>query len=121
MEDQNIRSVLDFLHKRLNFNYKMIQNDSLSTIKEKIQHCLEECDTLCENRLIMGNFRYGSIEKQNFDDYDLKEECKKRLNLNTLEGVVDAINMLRLYFYWQRKKNKEFISIDDGIHSQKVR
>jgi len=86
---------------------------------------VDEFDKLANNRLVMGAFRYESIHKQNFDNYDLLEECKRRIerykNDGNLEHLIDAGNMIRLKFFWGRKKGEKFESIDDGIHAQKIK
>jgi hypothetical protein len=86
---------------------------------------IDEFDKLANNRLVMGAFRYGSIHKQNFDDYNLLEESKKRVerykNDGNLEHLIDAVNMLRLRFFWGRKKGEKFEPIDDAVHTQKTK
>jgi hypothetical protein len=98
---------------------------------------------LADNRMKMGDYRYGRITRQNLDNYDTVKEFFKRLHKTrldaNLEHVVDAYNMLRIQYY----KSKNFfevkhlilhhfnhvllqayenewplISIDDGEHAQ---
>lgn len=104
---------------------------------------LKEFIKLSDNRMIMGDYRYGNIYTQDFSKYDLIEQFYIRLNIaketKNLEYLCDAYNMLRLQYF---KSNNFFeskdlfkyhlylnleiafsqqwklISIDDGIHSQ---
>lgn len=98
---------------------------------------------LADNRMQMGDYRYGHITRQNLNNYDTKKEFFRRLNIaketKNLEYIVDAYNMLRIEYY--KKKNIyqikdllkhhlyiiihkalnehwQLISIDDGIHAE---
>ena len=66
---------------------------------------------LADNRMMMGDYRYGSILRQNLDNYDVYAEFFRRLkiakNTKNLEYIVDAYNMLRIEYY----KNKNLFLI----------
>lgn len=89
---------------------KVIKKKMPSLAELKKRQRVDEVVELCNNRLVMGAFRYGLIEEQNFDNYDLIGNCRKRLDLldkdGNLEHLLDAINMLKLRWYWGRKKEK---------------
>jgi len=97
---------------------------------------------LADNRMMMGDYRYGSIHRQNLNNYDTRSEFFRRLRIakdtKNLEYIVDAYNMLRIQYFKSKnineykdllrhhlyiiieKANKEkweLISIDDGIHA----
>ena len=98
---------------------------SFNELKTIVRNCYKEIDELTDNRIIMGTFRYGLITDQNFDNYDMLAETFNRVDRykkdGNLEHIVDAVNMLKLFFYWQRKNGGEFIAIDDGVHSEKIK
>jgi len=94
----------------------------LATLR-KTQWC-PEFERLMRNRLLMGAFRYGLMDKQDFSTYDLVAEAHKRLDKFTeggnMEHLVDAANMLLLRFYHGRKNGEEFQAIDDGEHTPNI-
>ena len=124
MEDYNKWTERDFLDdlwgKKVNKKISKKLPEYTQLVKTQ---CFPEFTKLANNRMVMGAFRYGLIEEQNFDDYDLIQECKNRLTLfendGNLEHLIDAGNMIRIRFYWGRKKGEEFKSIDDGHHASK--
>ncbi len=101
-----------------------------------------------DNRMKMGDFRYGPIIRQNLDNYDVAQEFDRRLKeaikTKNLEYIVDAYNMLRIEGYKLSKNsnperlitlekntkrlecqikvasahNWKLTSIDDGIHAK---
>jgi len=104
---------------------------------------LKEIIRLADNRMIMGDYRYGHITRQDLDNYDTQEEFFKRLKIaketKNLEYLVDAYNMLRIQYYKTKDKyeyqalkvhhlsiilntsyNEKWplISIDDGEHAE---
>ncbi len=76
------------------------------------------------DRLIFGAFRYGLIENQDYSEYDLVQEARKRLerfeSTKNLEMLVDAANMLLLRFVHGERVGEVLTSIDDGEHSEKL-
>jgi len=73
--------------------------------------------------MVMGAFRYGCIDRQDFSKFDMSKEALRRINLyrktKNLEYLVDAGNMVMLAYVNGRRNGESMISIDDGIHSQK--
>ena len=84
-----------------------------------------EYEELRHNRMIMGAFRYGQIEFQDFTKFDLTKEAHKRINLyeqdGNLEHLVDAGNMCMLAFIQGKRMGKSVNSIDDGLHSEVIK
>lgn len=74
-----------------------------------------EFEQLMRNRLIMGAFRYGLIEKQDWTKHDLIAYTKNRISeyekTDNLEMLVDAANLLLLEFRKYRN-SKPFIAKD---------
>jgi len=127
MENVNDWTAQDFLDdlwgKKKAITKKILPLDDL---RKNINEALKECRMYADNRLLMGAFRYGEITEQNFDNYDLIKECKKRIQLFekdlNYEHIIDALNMLRLKFYWGMKNGGRFEAIDDGVvHSERVK
>jgi len=83
----------------------------------------EEIHILANNRMIMGSFRYGYVNRQDLNSYNTANEAHKRINKyqldNNLEHLIDAYNMVRLEFLAARRKGLSIISIDDGEHATK--
>lgn len=77
------------------------------------------------NRMIMGSFRYGVIERQDLNCYDTAKEAHKRLNKyekdGNLEHLIDAYNMIRIEYLKAKRSGHKLISIDDGEHATKER
>jgi hypothetical protein len=100
------------------------RNKPLPELKAGIQEAMKDFNYYADNRLLMGAFRYGEIDIQNYGKYDLIGECNKRIelynnekniNINkkpNLEHIIDAANMLRLMFYWEMKNGGELRAID---------
>jgi hypothetical protein len=80
-------------------------------------------EKLMRNRLIMGAFRYGKLNEKNKPVYDrtteIKKRCNKYIDTGNIEFLVDIANMCMLEFEEGKHKNKHFLSIDDGEHTQK--
>lgn len=127
MKNYNNWSRRDFLDDLWGIRKKEVNKVpySFSELKAIVRGCYKEIDELTDNRIIMGTFRYDLITKQNFDNYDLLSETFKRVDRykkdGNLEHIVDATNMLKLFFYWQRKNGGKFVAIDDGVHSEKIK
>lgn len=82
----------------------------------------DEYETFRRNRMVMGFFRYGDINRQDLDSYDLPEEAIRRIRLyqrnRNLEHLVDAGNMLMLAYMQGKRHREQFNSIDDGEHAK---
>jgi len=82
-----------------------------------------ECDKYAHNRMIMGSFRYGLIDRQDLKDYNPAKEAIKRIEKylkdENLEHLVDANNMIKIaYFRGKKFLNQTMNPIDDGEHAQ---
>ncbi len=100
---------------------------------------------LADNRMIMGDFRYGVITRQDLDNYDAKKEYGKRLYLSydnrSLEYLIDAYNMCRIQYLKDNNDQDAYLrvrqviqlytvhkirdkctlnSVDDGHHAKPI-
>lgn len=117
-------------------------NFLLNAMKKEDQEYLKWFIQMADNRMMMGDYRYGAIYRQNLDGYNTINEFYRRLKhanktLN-LEYIIDAYNMFRIEVF-KRKSMKELLvekhkifffirysykhnwkltSIDDGIHAE---
>lgn len=84
-----------------------------------------ECDQYAHNRMIMGSFRYGLIERQSLLCYEPAKESIKRVNKylkdGNLEHLIDACNMIKIAYYRGKKfLGQRINSIDDGEHAKPI-
>lgn len=92
-------------------------------MEENLPEEFDEILKYADNRMLQGKFRYGPIQRQNLDNYDVAQECINRMQryINdgrvNLEYIVDTLNMCRIEYYKGRKAGKKMIPIDDGIHA----
>jgi len=101
--------------------------------------------TLADNRMMQGDYRYGSILRQNLNNYHVDIEFYKRLSLayktKNLDYVCDSYNMIRIQYYktkyfmgmlkfiiefrrlWRvaNSENWQLDAIDDGYHAQEFK
>lgn len=116
---------------------KSVASKHLPDILEMIQ--------LADNRMIMGDYRYGSIIRQNLDLYNTNNEFNIRIKLaynnHSLEYLIDAYNMVRIQFlkdddyiqararadylvfiypYYKRHEGWTLNSVDDGHHAEQI-
>ena len=82
----------------------------------------QEFEKLRNNRMVMGAFRYGLIEEQDFSTYPLIPETMKRINKykkdRNLEHLVDAANLLMLAFIHGQRQGEKLNMVDDGEHCE---
>jgi hypothetical protein len=82
----------------------------------------KEIHQLAHNRMIMGAFRYGDINRQDLDNYDVAPNIiirtQRYIDDGNLEHLVDAYNMVRIEYFKARRAGKQLISIDDGEHAK---
>lgn len=83
-------------------------------------------EKLCQNRMVMGYFRYGCLEtqrKQGGNGYDNVGSAIDRLNLyrdtGNDEHLVDVSNLCLVEFEVGSHPKKHFNSVDDGVHVRK--
>lgn len=81
-----------------------------------------EFEQLMRNRLAMGYFRYGPLNKQPKGKYDNIASIRRRLDkyeqTGNLEFLVDSANICLVEFLNGNHPNKHFSAIDDGEHTQ---
>lgn len=74
-------------------------------------------EQLMRNRLLMGAFRYGLLERQDLK-YDTASDAKRRIDLykstGNTEHLVDAANMCLVEFELGKHPNKHFEAQDRG-------
>lgn len=95
------------------------------TVEEiRKQECDKEFVEFMDNRMVMGYFRYGPVDKQGFDKYDYCKEAIRRIKLyeqdRNREHLVDAGNIVRLAYVHARKRGDPFNSVDDGAHNERI-
>lgn len=77
------------------------------------------------NRLAMGYFRYGPLNKQEKGKYDLIGSIKKRIDKYVESGndelLVDVANLCMVEFINGVHPKKHFSSEDDGEHVQVIK
>lgn len=85
----------------------------------KTQWC-PEFEKLMRNRLIMGFFRYGDINKHNTTSQQKIASIKKRIGLyeqdGNLEHLVDIANLALVEFMHSEHPQKHFQAQDDVTH-----
>lgn len=88
---------------------------------ERLQAC-PEFERYRKNRMLMGYFRYGSLQSQiGKAKYDNVGSIKKRLELylsdSNREHLVDIANLAMIEF--ATHPDYPFVAADDGLHTQK--
>ena len=77
---------------------------------------------LMMNRVNMGYFRYGPLDKQAKGKYDVIASIRKRLDLFEATGndevLVDCANLCYIEFIKGNHPNKHFLAGDDTEHTQ---
>ena len=84
----------------------------------------KEFETYMRNRLAMGYFRYGSLERQSKGQYDNIGSILKRLTLYKKTGndeiLVDVANLAMVEYMLGNHPLKHFKAEDGGIHTEKA-
>lgn len=82
-------------------------------------------ETLMRNRLAMGAFRYGLLNKGSGEVFDSIGSAIERLKLykqtGNQEHLVDAANLCLVEFMAETHPNVHMESIDDGVHVKENR
>lgn len=83
-----------------------------------------EFERLMRNRLLMGRFRYGRMDRSDQRNYDRIGSAMKRLRLyqasGNLEYLVDVANLCLMEFEHGSHPDKHFHAADDGEHVQQI-
>lgn len=81
-----------------------------------------EFESFMRNRLIMGAYRYGRLQKGKKPNYDRVKEIKRRAELYEKTGnqeyLVDVANFAMCEFI-EPSRSVYFRAIDDGGHAEK--
>lgn len=81
--------------------------------------------SLCNNRMIMGHFRYGFITKNTLTTEEWIEYITGRLQsykkTGNTENLIDATNGCWILFQFTKHQKKHFKAIDDKEHNKNVR
>ena len=77
---------------------------------------------LCDNRMVMGIFRYGPIADQRAEEWGYAglviERVRRFEEDGNTEHLLDAMNILRILFYKSGGEGA-MVCVDDGPHSKK--
>lgn len=94
----------------------------LESLKKTEQN--HEFRRLCQNRFIMGAFRYGLMGEPGKARWDRVQSAIDRLKLyqenGNAEYLVDAANLCELEFDDPNHKNFHFNATDDKIHTKEI-
>lgn len=113
-----------WLHDRLT---TCVDTGEVGHLKHSLESILKsqvsaEFRTLCDNRMVMGAFRYGMLDSQRGGKYDNVKSMIARLKLyqrtGNLEHLVDVSNIAMVEFVTSDHPNRHFEAADDGIHTQ---
>ena len=92
--------------------------ESLAELRES--EWSPEFEKLMRNRLLVGRFRYGKIDRTHSTNYDRIGSALKRLHTyretGNLEYLVDAANLCLMEYEHSDHPNKHFDAADDGEH-----
>lgn len=103
------------------FKFGEYKDFDLTFIKPKE---FDEILELADNRMRQGTFRYGDINRQNIDNYNVVFEIHKRTELykesKNLDYLIDTLNMVRIEYMKAKKSGKKLIPIDDGYHTKEI-
>lgn len=122
---------------------RSFRNNSFTKYPNNGHTIADEIIQYADNRMKMGDLRYGPILRQSLGNYDVAKEFIVRMQLarenKSLEYLVDAYNMARIQYFIDHNKSKVkerifkvygtyhigklyrnwyFTSIDDGHHSE---
>lgn len=82
-----------------------------------------EFERLMRNRLLMGRFRYGRLDRVEDTGYDRLGSAIKRIAhfqaTGNKEFLVDAANLLMVEFMHTTHPQAHFHAIDDGEHTER--
>jgi len=82
-----------------------------------------EFETLMRNRLLVGRYRYGRMDRTAERNYDRIDSAVKRLKnyqaTGNMEYLVDAANLCLMEFEHSEHPEKHFTAVDDGEHVAK--
>jgi hypothetical protein len=84
----------------------------------------EQFERLMRNRLLMGRFRYGRLDRTGERNYDRVASMHRRLDAyaetGNLEYLVDVANLCLVEFEHSDHPTRHFDAVDDGEHVRKL-
>ena len=84
----------------------------------------DEFEKLMRNRLLMGRYRYGRMDRKTDRNYDRTGSIIRRIRhyqqTGNMEFLVDAANLCLMEFVHCDHPSKHFAAADDGEHVQKT-
>ena len=84
----------------------------------------EHFERLMRNRLLMGRFRYGRLDRAEHRNYDRVGSCERRLQAyretGNLEHLVDVANLCLMEFEHSDHPDRHFEAADDGPHVEQI-
>jgi hypothetical protein len=90
----------------------------------RISEWSREFERLMRNRLLVGRFRYGLMQRTDALNYDRIGSALIRLRAyqecGNLEHLVDAANLMLLEFEHGSHQERHFMASDDGEHVERV-
>lgn len=82
-------------------------------------------ERLMRNRLLVGRYRYGRMDRDHDTDYDRVASILRRLEEyqehGNLEHLVDAANLCMMEFEHNQHPTGHFHATDDGAHAEKAK
>ncbi len=117
---------LEWLRQRL---LSRINETSVGSKTESLQSLQttewsHDFERLMRNRLLIGRFRYGKLNRTSETNYDRVGSAITRLKryqeTGNLEYLVDVANLCLLEFEHSTHPDKHFEAIDDGTHAERV-
>lgn len=81
-------------------------------------------ERLMRNRLLVGRYRYGRMDRDHDTDYDRVTSIMHRMTEyqehGNLEHLVDIANLCMMEFEHAAHDKAHFEAIDDGIHTERT-
>lgn len=118
-----MKKVNDFIRENIYKQKGLLDPETKSFNELKFTERFSELDLMCKcnNRMIMGAYRYGKLYSKEKVLYLSIEDLKLRLQLyidtGNMEHLIDLINYAKLAFMFCIHPNSHFKFTDDKIHS----
>ena len=107
-------------HLLRGINYDPVADKTESLTDLVVSEWSPEFERLMRNRLLMGRFRYGRLDRTEQRNYDRVGSCLRRLRAyretGNLEYLVDVANLCLMEFEHSDHPDRHFEAADDGEH-----